>query len=86
MVILVEVDARCSWPGRVVTVSSDDAVDGAEAETLLTTDDTIERSTAMHVSCRVYTQLIRHRRTLHLLFSCKASSLGPTDVFSSKSA
>lgn len=44
MVILVDVDAR-SWPGSVLTVLSDDAVDGAEAETLLTTEETMDRST-----------------------------------------
>jgi hypothetical protein len=44
IVILVDVEAR-SWPGRVVTVLSDDEVDGAEAETLLTTEETMERST-----------------------------------------
>lgn len=42
--ILVDVDAR-SWPGSVLTVLSDDAVDGAEAETLLTTDETMDKST-----------------------------------------
>ena len=40
--ILVEVDA---WPGSVVRVLSDEEVDGAEADTLLTTEETIERST-----------------------------------------
>lgn len=44
IVILVDVDAR-SWPGSVLTVLSDDAVDGAEAETLLTTDETMDKST-----------------------------------------
>jgi hypothetical protein len=44
IVILVDVEAR-SWPGRVVTVLSDDEVDGAEAETLLTTEETMDRST-----------------------------------------
>lgn len=55
MVILVDVDAR-SWPGKVVTVLSvsDEAVEGADAETLLTTEDTMDRSTAMHVSRGVY--------------------------------
>lgn len=53
MVILVEVDAR-SWPGKVVTVLSDDDVEGADAETLLTTEDTMERSTMMCVSLGVY--------------------------------
>jgi hypothetical protein len=50
---LVDVEAR-SWPGRVVTVLSDEAVEGADAETLLTTEDTIERSTRMQVSHGVY--------------------------------
>lgn len=49
MVIFVDVDAR-SWPGKVVTVLSDEAVEGADADTLLTTEDTIDRSTVMHVS------------------------------------
>jgi hypothetical protein len=43
-VIFVEVEA-CSGLGSVVSVLSDDEVDGAEADTLLTTEETIERST-----------------------------------------
>ena len=43
MVILVEVVARSC--GRLFTVLSDDDEDGASAETLLTTEDTMERST-----------------------------------------
>lgn len=43
MVILVEVDARSCR--RLLTVLSDEDEEGASAETLLTTDDTIERST-----------------------------------------
>lgn len=54
--ILVDVEAR-SWPGRVLTVLSDDEVDGAEAETLLTTEETIDRST-VHVSAMAVTQTI----------------------------
>ena len=44
MVIFVEVDA---WAGSrtMVSVLSDDEVEGAEADTLLTTEDTMERST-----------------------------------------
>ncbi len=41
--ILVDVDA---CPGSVVTVLSDEEVEGADAETLMTTEDTMERSTA----------------------------------------
>lgn len=44
MVIFVEVDA-CVGSRSIVSVLSDEAVDGAEADTLLTTEDTIERST-----------------------------------------
>jgi len=44
MVILVDVEAR-SWPGSVRSVVSDEEVDGAEAETLLTTEETMDRST-----------------------------------------
>lgn len=51
--ILVDVEAR-SWPGRVLTVLSDDEVDGAEAETLLTTEETMDRST-VHVSATAVT-------------------------------
>jgi hypothetical protein len=64
---LVDVEAR-SWPGRVVTVLSDDAVDGAEAETLLTTEETMDRST-VRVSATAVMQTIktRGRVTLTLL-------------------
>lgn len=83
--ILVEVEAR-SWPGKVVTVLSDEDVEGADAETLLTTEDTMERSTMMCVSHGVYTYHSAQSDLLHLLLSCKASSLGSAAVFSSKSA
>jgi hypothetical protein len=85
MVILVEVEAR-SWPGRVVTVLSDEAVDGAEADTLLTTEDTMERSTRVHISHGVFLNRAAKLGMLHLLFSCRASSLGSAAIFSSKSA
>lgn len=47
--IFVEVEA-CSAPCSEVSVLSDEELEGAEAETLLTTEDTIERSTGTKVS------------------------------------
>lgn len=47
MVILVLVEA-----GSVLRVLSEDEVEGADAETLLTTEETIERSTVSDVSRR----------------------------------
>ena len=69
-----------------MTVLSDEDVDGADAETLLTTEDTMERSTMMRVSHGVYVHHSAQPGMLHLLLSCKASSLGSAAVFSSKSA
>lgn len=45
MVILVLVEA-----GSVLRVLSEDEVEGADAETLLTTEETMERSTASDIS------------------------------------
>jgi hypothetical protein len=69
-----------------VTVLSDEAVEGAEADTLLTTEDTMERSTMMRVSYGVHLGHSAKPGMLHSLFSCSASSLGSAAVFSSKSA
>jgi hypothetical protein len=82
-VILVDVEA---CPGSVVSVLSDEAVDGADADTLLTTDETMERSTGHNHQPLLKSQLLDASSPLHVLFSCKASSLGSVAVFSSKSA
>jgi hypothetical protein len=58
MVIFVEVEAG-SVPGREVSVLSDEALDGADAETLLTTEETIDRSTR-HAS-QTLRQIIRKK-------------------------
>lgn len=63
---MVDVEAR-SWPGRVVTVLSDEAVEGADAETLLTTEDTIDKSTTMQVSHGVYKDRSAEPVVLHTL-------------------
>lgn len=83
--IFVEVDA-CPGSRSVVRVLSDDDVDGADADTLLTTEDTMERSTGYASQPRRERHPIILRLLRHVLFSCKASNLGSVAVFSSKSA
>jgi hypothetical protein len=87
MVILVDVKARSRLDD--LTVLSDDAVDDDDADTLLTTDDTIERSTVharQPLHCAAAYDSAMRGPWWHSLFSCKASNLGSASVLSSKSA
>lgn len=72
----------------MVSVLSEEAVDGADADTLLTTEETMERSTSTQVSHGAYVNpyTVFRSASFHLLLSGKASSLGPGFVFASKSA